>query len=112
MKMQYRFIFFALITTVLLSSCQGMYDSLEEYSGEVVYPGKYDTIVGHVGYERVEIDLMRAGRIPASQVKLGKARKTVVEYDDKVITIDSLVSWVNITGLTDPKLIPVQYLYH
>jgi hypothetical protein len=104
MKMQYRFFFFALITTVLLSSCEGMYDSLEEYSGEVVYPGKYDTIVGHVGYERVEIDLMRAGRMPASDVKLGKARKTVVEYDSKIITIDSLVSWVNITGLTQAKL--------
>jgi hypothetical protein len=103
-KMQYRFFFFALITTVLLSSCEGMFDNLEEYSGEIIYPGRYDTIVGHVGYERVEIDLMNAGRIPSSQVKLGKARKTVVEYDDKIITIDSLVSWVNITGLTQPKL--------
>src|SRR3546814_4036495 len=77
-----------------------MYDTLEEYSGEVVYPAKYDTIVGHIGYERVEIDLMKAGRIPSSEIMMGKAVKTVIEYEDQVITLDSLVSWVNITGLT------------
>lgn len=104
MKMQYRFFLLPLITTVLLCACEGMYDSLDKYSGELVYPGKYDTIVGHIGYERVEIDLMAAGRIPSSQLKLGKAKKTVIEYDDQVITIDSLVSWVNIEGLTQAKL--------
>src|SRR3546814_15529128 len=59
-----------------LASCDGMYDTLEEYSGEVVYPAKYDTIVGHIGYERVEIDLMKAGRIPSSDIMMGKAVKT------------------------------------
>ncbi|GAB6395228.1 MAG: hypothetical protein MdMp024_1540 [Bacteroidales bacterium] len=81
-----------------------MYDTLAQYSGEIVYPAKFDTIYGHIGFERVEIDLMQAGRIPSGEIKLGKAKKTVVEYDDEVITIDSLVSWLNITGLTQPKL--------
>ncbi len=93
-----------MLSVILLGSCDGMYDSLDDYSGEVVYPAKYDTIVGHIGYERVEIDLMKAGRIPTDKIKLGKAKKTVVEYDDQRIVIDSLVSWVNITGLTQPKL--------
>lgn len=99
-----RILFFSMLSIVLLGACDGMYDSLDEYSGEVVYPAKYDTIVGYIGYERVEIELMKAGRLPSSQIKLGKAKKTVVEYDDQVIVIDSLVSWVNITGLTQPKL--------
>src|SRR5690606_9358937 len=88
----------------LFSSCSGMYDTLDDYSGEVVYPAKYDTIIGHVGYERVEIDLMKAGRIPSSEIKMGKAKKTIIEYDGQVIRLDSLVSWVNITGLDQPKL--------
>ncbi len=92
-----------MLAITLFGACNGMYDSLDEYSGEVVYPAKYDTIVGHIGYERVEIDLMKAGRIPSDKINLGKAKKTVVEYDDQRIVIDSLVSWVNITGLTQPK---------
>ncbi|MGV3762579.1 DUF4998 domain-containing protein [Parapedobacter sp.] len=99
-----RIIFFSLLSITFLGACDGMYDSLDEYSGEVVYPAKYDTIVGHIGYERVEIDLMKAGRIPSDEINLGKAKKTIVEYDDQRIVIDSLVSWVNITGLTQPKL--------
>lgn len=85
-------------------SCEGMYEKQEKYEGEIVYPAKYDTIIGHIGFERVEIDLMKAGRIPSSQINLGKAKVTRIEYDDQVITIDSLVSWVNITGLTQSKL--------
>lgn len=99
-----RIVFFSMLAATLFGACNGMYDSLDEYSGEVVYPAKYDTIVGHIGYERVEIDLMKAGRVPSSQIKLGKAKKTVVEYDDQVMVIDSLVSWINITELTQPKL--------
>src|SRR5690606_33457695 len=102
--MMYRIIYIAVLASTILSACSGMYDSLEEYSGEVVYPAKYDTIVGRIGYERVEINLMKAGRIPSDKIKLGKAKKTVVEYDDQRIVIDSLVSWVNVTGLTQPKL--------
>lgn len=85
-------------------SCEDMYEKQELYEGEIVYPAKYDTIVGHIGFERVEIDLMSAGRIPSNQITLGKAKKTKITYDDQVIIIDSLVSWVNITGLTQSKL--------
>src|SRR5690606_19725457 len=102
--MQCKLLFYALVAVILTASCEGMHDSLESYSGEIVYPAKYDTIVGHIGYERVEIDLMKAGRVPSSQIRLGKAQKTVVEYDDEVLVIDELVSWVNITGLQQPKL--------
>ncbi|GAB3026953.1 hypothetical protein GCM10027051_34740 [Niabella terrae] len=85
-------------------SCGKMYDNIEQYTGETVYPGRYDTIIGHVGYERVEIDLMKAGRIPSRDIRMGKAIKTVIEYDNKELVIDSLVSWVNITDLKMSKL--------
>jgi hypothetical protein len=81
-----------------------MYEKQEQYEGEIVYPAKYDTIVGHIGFERVEIDLIKAGRLPSSQINLGKAKQTKIEYDDQEIIIDSLVSYVNITGLTQSKL--------
>lgn len=93
-----------IVLAALLSSCEDMYKTQQKYEGEVVYPARFDTIIGHIGFERVELDLMKAGRIPSSQVKMGKAKKTVIEYDGKVMTIDSLVSWVNITGLTSAKL--------
>ncbi|MCF3110804.1 DUF4998 domain-containing protein [Niabella sp. CC-SYL272] len=92
------------LCTVLILSCGKMYDNLEKYAGETVYPGRFDTIIGRVGFERVEINLMKAGRIPASQIKLGKAMKTIVEYDDKKITIDTLASWLNIKDLKVSKL--------
>jgi len=81
-----------------------MYDKQQEYEGEIVYPAKYDTIVGHIGYERVEIDLLKAGRIPSDKINIGKAKQTKIVYDDQEIIIDSLVSFVNITGLTQSKL--------
>ena len=93
-----------IILVSLMWSCEDMYDKQAKYEGELVYPAKFDTIIGHIGFERVEIDLIKAGRLPSSQIKLGKAQKTKIEYEDKVITIDSLVSFVNITGLTQSKL--------
>lgn len=93
-----------IVLSALLSSCEDMYKTQAKYEGEVVYPARFDTIIGHIGYERVELDLMKAGRIRSSLIKMGKAKKTVIEYDGKVETIDSLVSWVNITGLTSAKL--------
>ena len=93
-----------IIFICFLWACEDMYDKQKEYLGEIVYPGKFDTIIGNVGFERVEIDLMKAGHIPSSEIELGKAKKTVIEYDDQVITIDSLVSYVSIDGLTQPKL--------
>ncbi|MEI5985475.1 DUF4998 domain-containing protein [Sphingobacterium sp. PU5-4] len=96
--------FFMFGVLAAMFSCKGMYDNIEPYSNEVVYPAKYDTIVSKIGYERVELDLMKAGRFPSSQISMGKSSKTIVEYDDKQIVIDSLVSWVNVVNLTQPKL--------
>jgi len=93
-----------IVFAALLSSCEDMYTSQQKYEGEIVYPARFDTIIGHIGFERVELDLMKAGRIPSSKIKLGKAKKTVVEYDKEVLIIDSLASYVNITGLTSTKL--------
>lgn len=89
---------------LVLVSCDDQYANIEKYAGEVIYPARFDTIIGYVGYERVELDLMKAGRIPSSQLNLGKASKTVVEYDGNKHYIDSVCSWVNITGLTETKL--------
>lgn len=100
-KLLYALIGFAMILQI---GCKGMYDNLEKYAKEDIYSAKYDTIIGQVGYERVEIDLLKAGRNPSSKIYMRKAKKTVVEYDDKRIVIDSVVSWVNITGLTVSKL--------
>lgn len=85
-------------------SCKGIYDNVEPFGGEKVYPAKFDTISGKVGFERVELDLMKAGRITGDQIYLGKASKTIVEYDKERIVIDSVVSWVNIPNLTKSKL--------
>lgn len=93
-----------IVFAALFISCEDMYTNQEKYEGEIVYPAKFDTIIGRIGFERVEIDLMKAGRIPSSKIKLGKAKKTVIEYDKEVITIDSLASWVNITNLKATKL--------
>ncbi len=89
---------------LFLCSCEDMNEKTEKYYGEIVYPAKYDTIFGKIGYERVEIDLLKAGRIPSEKIKMGKAKKTIIEYDDKKIVMDKLVSWVNITGLTQSKI--------
>ncbi|TJZ62344.1 hypothetical protein FAZ15_05735 [Sphingobacterium olei] len=81
-----------------------MYDNVEPYSTEVIYPAKYDTISAKIGFERVELDLMKAGRIPSKQISMGKSTKTVIEYDGKQVVIDSLVSWINVPDLKQPKL--------
>ncbi|MFN2396727.1 MAG: DUF4998 domain-containing protein [Bacteroidales bacterium] len=97
-------LFTIMVVATFMWSCDGMYDKQEQFEGEIVYPARYDTVIGHIGFERVEIDLLKAGRIPSEQINLGKAQQTRIEYDDQVITIDSLVSYVNITGLTQSKL--------
>ncbi|MDR2086615.1 MAG: DUF4998 domain-containing protein [Dysgonamonadaceae bacterium] len=87
------------------SACSDMFDNVKEFAPkETVYSGKFDYANATIGYERVEIDLLEAGRIPTSAVQLGKARKTRIEYDDKVIIIDSVRSWLNITGLKQSRL--------
>jgi hypothetical protein len=86
-------------------SCDKVYDNIKDFSiEEIVYPAHFDTAIVTIGYERVEIDLSKYGRIPASQMNLGKAKKTVVEYDTTRIEYDSVCSWVNIRGLTQAKL--------
>lgn len=85
-------------------SCKDIYDNVESFGGEKVYPAKFDTISGKIGFERVELDLMKAGRITGDQIYLGKASKTIVEYDKERIIIDSVVSWVNIPNLKQSKL--------
>src|SRR5690606_19037923 len=92
------------VYSLLIAACDDIYDKQAQFEGEIVYPAKYDTIIGHIGYERVEIDLLKAGRIPSSEINLGKARTTRIEYDEEVIEIESLVSYVNITGLDQSKL--------
>jgi len=84
-----------------------MYDNIEEYATEEsVYPARYDTIIARVGYERVELDLLKAGRLPANKIKMSKATKTIVEVygEDEPRVWDTLCSWVNITGLTQSKM--------
>ena len=96
---------FFILSAAFLSSCGNAYDNIKNFAtGETVYPGRYDTIIGNIGYERVELDLLKAGRLPASQIKLGKAKHTVVEYDDVRLEYDTVCSWVSVTGLTKPKL--------
>jgi hypothetical protein len=93
------------LSALMSVSCKDIYDNIKDFSvEEIVYPAKFDTIYGTVGFERVEIDLCKAGRVPAGNIKLGKAMKTVIEYDTSTIVIDSVCSWVNITGLKEPKL--------
>ncbi|MDR1865787.1 MAG: DUF4998 domain-containing protein [Bacteroidales bacterium] len=92
------------LVALIAVSCGKMGDNIyDQVTGERVYPGMFEIAMPRVGFERVEIDLMQAGRIPASLMKLGSAEKTVVEYDNTVIVIDSLCSWVNIIGLTQQK---------
>jgi len=102
--MKYKLLLILAVFAVLIYSCEDMYENQDKYAGEIVYPAKFDTIIGHIGYERVEIDLMKAGRIPSSEISMGKAIKTVVSYGDKEVVIDSVASYVNITELTEAKL--------
>lgn len=89
----------------MCAGCANMFDSVKDFATEeTVYPGRYDTIFYNVGFERVEIDLLKAGRIPSSEINMGKATKTIIQYDDTEIRIDSLCSWVNLTGLNISKL--------
>ena len=91
-------------------SCSRIYDNIEEYAdSEIIYAESLDEIVRiRIGYERAEIDLMKAGRIPASQIRTNKASRTVIECEDFTEpdhrrVIDSVCSWVNVTGLTQLK---------
>ena len=96
--------FITIIFALALVSCGDMYDNMKEYTGEIIYPARLDTIVGRIGFERVEIDLLKAGRIPSKNINLGKANRVLISYDDQEVIIDSLVSWVSIRDLKLSKL--------
>jgi hypothetical protein len=103
--------FISILLIPALYSCTGQYDNIEQYAtDETVYVGKFsDMPFIRIGYKRVEIELLgdSIGRAYADDIYLGKAKKTVVEYDEADGTrrreFDSVCSWVNITGLTTPK---------
>jgi hypothetical protein len=102
--------FISIVLVSALYSCSGQYDNIEQYAtDETIYVGKYDDMPEvKIGHNRVEIDLMPyLGRVASDDIYLGKAKKTVVEYDEsdgpRRIVFDSVCSWVNITGLTFPR---------
>jgi hypothetical protein len=101
-------VFFIVCTVLSLTflSCSGdIFDNIKEHaSDEQVYVGKFDKADVKIGLNRLEVDLLNAGRISAEEVNIGKAVKTIVEYDGKTITYEQVPSWLNITGLTEPKL--------
>lgn len=94
-----------LISLLLLNSCTDIYDNIKDFSPEeLVYPAGFDTIGWKLGYERVEFYLNKRGKVSSSEMKLGKAKKTIIEYDDQRIVIDSVCSWVNVPGLKEQRL--------
>jgi len=98
-------IIFLILLAACMVTCKNQYDNIKDFvKEEIVYPGCFDTISVKIGFERVELDLLKAGRIPEDQINLGKAKNTIVEYDDKKIEYKSVCSWVNITGLVQPKM--------
>lgn len=91
-------------------SCSDIYDNINKYvDNEIIYVENLDGIKRvQIGYERVEIDLLDAGRIPSSRIRTNKATKTVIECPDFTEpgnrrVVDSICSWVNVTGLTELK---------
>jgi hypothetical protein len=92
--------------SLAFASCSNdIFDNIKEHaSDEKVYVGKFDKADVLVGINRLEIDLMNAGRIPADKVNIGKAVQTIVEYDGKTHPCEGVQSWLNITGLTESKL--------
>lgn len=104
-----------LVVCMVMAACSEMFDNVKDFADkEIVYADKLDGIVRtQIGYERVEIDLMQAnlsssGRIPSSKLNMGKAKKTVIECADFTEpehrrVIDSVCSWLDITGLTQSK---------
>ena len=102
--MRYFLFLTAVVTALFTVSCVGEFENIEKYSGETVYPASFDTIIVSYGFERVEFDLCKAGRLPSSEMKLGKAVRTVVEFDENRIVYDEVRSWVNITDLNISRM--------
>jgi hypothetical protein len=105
--------FLSTVLVAALYSCSGQYDNIDLYAtDESVYVGKYDDVSPgaiRIGYNRIEVDLTdeSMGRVPSDEMYMGKAKRTIIEYEEANVTvrrtIDSVCSWLNITGLTSPK---------
>lgn len=103
--------FIAALLFAALYACNDQYDNIGKYATEeTVYVGKFsDDPYVTIGYKRVEIELMgdSIGRALSDDIYLGKAKRTVVEYEEadgpRKRVFDSVCSWVNITGLATPK---------
>ncbi|MDR2424375.1 MAG: hypothetical protein LBD59_06585 [Prevotellaceae bacterium] len=96
-----------------VAACGGQYDDIADYATkETVYPAGYEAPVVRAGLERLEIDLFpslkdKNGnylRPKSKDIYLGKAKRTIVEYEGKTVPFDSVCSWLNITGLTESKV--------
>jgi hypothetical protein len=99
----------AIVAALTYVSCNDTFDNIKDFNvKEIVYPGHFDTILAAIGFERVEIDLCQAGRIPSAQMNLGKATQTVVEFTnngkDTTVIFPGVHSWVDITGLSQPNM--------
>jgi hypothetical protein len=94
------------VISLILTSCSDdIFDNIKQYaSTEKVYVGKCDKADVYVGYKRVEIDLLEVGRVPQDQISIGKATKTIVEYDDQKVVYEGARSWVSVPNLTEQKL--------
>ncbi len=95
------------IVAALCSCNNDIYDNIKELvDSEAVYPAAYKQahVQARAGDKRVVIDLY-PGRPSVAEMEkiLPKAKKTVVEYGDTLIRIDSLCSWVSIPNLTIPR---------
>jgi len=98
---------FFIVAAACINACKSGYDNISDYaSEETVYPGKFDTIFTSIGHNRIVIDLLKAGRLPASKIVLGKAKKTIVEVagEEHPRVWDSICSWVSIDGLDEARL--------
>jgi hypothetical protein len=98
-----------IVSALTYVSCNDTFDNIKDFNvKEIVYPGHFDTILATIGFERVEIDLCQAGRIPSAQMNLGKATQTVVEFTnngrDTTVIFPGVRSWVDITGLSQPNM--------
>jgi hypothetical protein len=95
-----------IIVVAVIYSCSGdIYDNIDGLvDSETVYPPAYnqDSVIAKMGDQRIEIDLLNGRRLSAAQMSklMPKSKKTVITYLDRELVIDSVCSWVNVTGLT------------
>ncbi|GHT66574.1 hypothetical protein AGMMS50239_28260 [Bacteroidia bacterium] len=105
---KYKLQIILVVAVAAMYSCNGdIYDNINEMvDSGTVYPAAYKQqyVIARSGTERVEIDLDSI-RLSASEMarRMPKAKKTVVEYGDVRLVIDSVCSWVNVTNLTVPN---------